>query len=123
MRLKHSEFNNPDNYSTDHEYQSVLKVFTGPYITWEPEIKVFPLKKSYKSVVLASDGLWDELERQEVAELFKSNETAKMPKVLIERALEKAAQQAKTTVQGLRDIPHGKKRKLHDDITVIVVDL
>jgi len=26
-------------------------------------------------------------------------------------------------VQGLRDIPHGKKRKLHDDITVVVVDL
>lgn len=84
---------------------------------------MFPLKKSSKSVILASDGLWDELERQEVAELFKSNEKAQMPKILIERALSKAADAAKTTVQGLREIPAGKKRKLHDDITVVVVDL
>ena len=58
-------------------------MFTGPYITWEPEIKVFPLKESYKSVILASDGLWDELESQQVAELFKNNPVSKMPKILI----------------------------------------
>lgn len=48
---------------------------------------VFPLKKSYKSIVIASDGLWDELERQEVAELFKSNPIKQMPNILIERAM------------------------------------
>ena len=58
-----------------------------------------------------------------MAELFKSNPVKEMPKVLIERALEKAAKDANMTVQGLRDTPQGKKRKLHDDITVVVVDL
>lgn len=43
LRLKHQEFNNPKNYSTDQDYQSILKTFTGPYITWEPEIKVINL--------------------------------------------------------------------------------
>lgn len=64
LRLKHSEFNNPQNFSSDHDYQSVLKTFTGPYINWEPEIKVIPLEKSFKAIVLATDGLWDELQRQ-----------------------------------------------------------
>ena len=48
LRLKHSEFNNPEKFTTEHDYQSQLKVFTGPYITWEPEIKVFDLKKTHK---------------------------------------------------------------------------
>lgn len=64
LRLKYSEFNNPEGLSSDQDYQSPLKVFTGPYVNWEPEIKVFPLKKSDQSVILASDGLWDELQRQ-----------------------------------------------------------
>lgn len=84
---------------------------------------MFPLKKSYKSIILASDGLWDELQRQEVAELFKSNPVGQMPKVLIDRAIEVAARNANMTAQSLREIPQGKKRKLHDDITVVVVDL
>ena len=81
------------------------------------------MKENHKSLILASDGLWDELERQEVAELFKNNSVQQMSKVLIERAMEKAASSAEKTVQQLRDIPAGKKRKLHDDITVVVVDL
>lgn len=59
LRLKHEEFNNPRGFSTDQDYQASLTTFTGPYITSEPEINVFPLKKSFKSIILASDGLWD----------------------------------------------------------------
>ena len=46
-----------------------------------------------------------------------------MPKILIDRAMQKAASDASKTVEELRSIPAGKKRKLHDDITVVVVDL
>ena len=42
---------------------------------------------------------------------------------MIERTLEKAATTVNSTVKDLRDIPAGKKRKIHDDITVVVVDL
>ena len=46
-----------------------------------------------------------------------------MPQILIERAMQKAALDAKSTVDQIRAIPAGKKRKIHDDITVIVADL
>ena len=55
--------------------------------------------------------------------MFRSNPTKKMPEILIERTLEKAANTVNSTVKDLRDIPAGKKRKIHDDITVVVVDL
>ena len=61
LRLKHPEFNNPEKIPSENEYQNPLKTFTGNYITWEPEIKVFELNKKHRWIVLATDGLWDEL--------------------------------------------------------------
>jgi serine/threonine protein phosphatase PrpC len=49
------------------EYQSPLKNFSGNYISAVPEIRVFELDDKHRSIVLASDGLWDKLGRQEVA--------------------------------------------------------
>lgn len=46
-----------------------------------------------------------------------------MPNLLIEKCLEKAANETKSTVDAIRKIPQGKKRKIHDDITVVVIDL
>ena len=34
LRLKHPEFNNPENHTPDHDFQNPLKTFTGNYITW-----------------------------------------------------------------------------------------
>ena len=34
LRLKHAEFNNPEGLTSEHDYQTPLKTFTGPYITW-----------------------------------------------------------------------------------------
>ena len=42
---------------------------------------------------------------------------------MIEKCLEKAAQDNKMTVEEIKKKPQGKKRKIHDDITIIVVDL
>lgn len=67
FRLKYAEFNNPKNYPSEMEYQSPLKNFSGNYITAIPEVKSFDITKKHRSVVLASDGLWDKLGRQEVA--------------------------------------------------------
>jgi len=38
-------------------------------------------------VLLASDGLWDELGLQEVAQTFKNNPVDKVPGALIQRCL------------------------------------
>ncbi len=50
---------------------------------------------------MATDGLWDELERQEVAELSKGKEIKLLPTMLISRALEKAAESAGMTLEEL----------------------
>ena len=48
--------------------------YTGPYITHEPEITVIDLTKDDQYLILASDGLWDEIKRKEAATLVKSDE-------------------------------------------------
>lgn len=42
---------------------------------------------------------------------------------MISQALEKAASSAGMSLEELEKIPKGKTRKIHDDITVIVLDL
>lgn len=81
------------------EYQSPLKNFSGNYITAIPEVKSFDLNSKHRSVILASDGLWDKLGRQEVAEVFKKYPIKEVPAVLIRKCLQKAAEETKLTVE------------------------
>ena len=41
--------------------------FNGPYVKSEPQIKVFELEADSKSIVVASDGVWDFLDKNTVA--------------------------------------------------------
>lgn len=41
--------------------------FHGPYIKCEPDIKIFPILSDYKTIVVASDGVWDFLNKNLVA--------------------------------------------------------
>ena len=38
-------------------------------VTYEPEIKTFPLTKNEKVVVIGSDGVWDRFDNKEVARI------------------------------------------------------
>ena len=69
-----------------------MKTFTGNYITADPEIKIIPLNKKQKWVILGSDGLWDELGRQEVAEECKKTKVKNLAPKLIEKCLERASE-------------------------------
>ena len=42
--------------------------FNGPYIKAEPDIKIFAIKNKFERIVLASDGVWDFLNKNVVAE-------------------------------------------------------
>lgn len=42
--------------------------FNGPYITCEPDIKIFPIFNDFQTIVVASDGVWDFLKKNKVAE-------------------------------------------------------
>ena len=63
LRLKHAEFN-LHTYSPDLGYRNPIPKYGGPYITHEPDIQVFDLNKEDAWIVLASDGLWDEIPRK-----------------------------------------------------------
>ncbi len=69
FRLKYPEFNNPNKLPVEKGYASEIPNFNGPYITSKPDIKVFELTKKDKYLIMASDGLWDELDKNEVAEI------------------------------------------------------
>jgi len=45
-------------------FPHAIKTFTGPYITHKPDIKSFEINKDDKYLILASDGLWDELNNE-----------------------------------------------------------
>lgn len=59
--LKYKEFNEFEHMPKDSEHPKPVNNFTGAYITHKPEIQVFELDKNDKFVILATDGLWDEL--------------------------------------------------------------
>jgi integrin-linked kinase-associated serine/threonine phosphatase 2C len=39
-------------------------------VTYEPEIKAFPVSKEDKFLVIASDGLWDRISNDEVTRII-----------------------------------------------------
>ena len=66
FRLKYREFNFHE-FSKEHGFRRSIPQFTGPYITHEPEIQVFELTDQDRYLVLACDGLWDEMSRKQAA--------------------------------------------------------
>ena len=66
FRLKKAEFNN-HSYSRDLGYRNAIPAYNGPYITHVPDIQVHDLTKEDTWLVLATDGLWDEINRKKAA--------------------------------------------------------
>lgn len=118
FRLKYKEFN------TLPATQSIAAYKQGPYITHEPDIRVFNIQKKHKYIVMGCDGLWDELSKGEVTFVVKNNLTKDAPKELLRESLERAARNKKMSVDELKKVEEGsKRRKLHDDISIIGINL
>lgn len=73
LRLKSADFNF-HSFPPDLGYRMPIPKFNGPYITYEPEIQVINLTKEDQFLILASDGLWDEISRKKAAELVKGKD-------------------------------------------------
>lgn len=69
LRLKKSEFNS-HQFEKEYGYRRPIPKFTGPYISCEPDVQTFDLTKEDAWLVLASDGLWDEIKRKQVPEIL-----------------------------------------------------
>eukprot|EP00755_Sulcionema_specki_P007851 Sspe_Gene.39342::Locus_18979_Transcript_1_1_Confidence_1.000_Length_2106::g.39342::m.39342 len=123
--LKHAEYSFPP-------FQQFL-----PYITCVPVVTKHTLSDGDHSLVLASDGLYNMLSNQEVVEVAHKGilmfadsmhvDKSLRPdpaKMLVESALQKVASAQSITIRMLQQTPSGPtRRRLHDDITVIVVEL
>eukprot|EP01059_Diplonema_ambulator_P030651 TRINITY_DN5331_c1_g2_i2.p1 TRINITY_DN5331_c1_g2~~TRINITY_DN5331_c1_g2_i2.p1 ORF type:complete len:500 (+),score=63.50 TRINITY_DN5331_c1_g2_i2:309-1808(+) len=91
-----------------------------PYITSDPVITVHPLSDGDLSLVMASDGLYNLLDNQKVAELALREAKAGG---LVDAAVDRAAEVVGMTTRMVRQIPPGRERRqVHDDITVLIVD-
>lgn len=73
LELKHKEFNNPHNFGMDRGYSLQIQNYNGPYISHVPDVKIFDLKVEDRYLILSSDGMWDELKKDQVSKVVKTN--------------------------------------------------
>ncbi|CAI9118786.1 OLC1v1020396C1 [Oldenlandia corymbosa var. corymbosa] len=105
----------------------VRNLVSPPYISVQPSLKVHEISNSDLFVVLGSDGLFDFFTNEEVVKLvhsyISSYPNGDPAKYLVEQLLIRAANSAGFTIEELQSIPAGRRRKYHDDITVMVIIL
>ncbi|XP_022947914.1 probable protein phosphatase 2C 40 isoform X3 [Cucurbita moschata] len=105
----------------------VRNLISPPYISTQPALSVHRISKSDCFVIVGSDGLFDFFGNDEAVNLVHSyilsNPTGDPAKYLLEQLLLKAADCAGFSKEELITIPAGRRRKYHDDVTVIVIIL
>jgi serine/threonine protein phosphatase PrpC len=101
--------------------------WTPPYVSAIPEVASIALNRLDHFLVLASDGLWDVFENEEVVSLVagwreEGREGGAIATLLVEAALERVADSLGMSVEELGRVKEGReRRRKHDDITVVVV--
>merc|ERR1712096_211848 len=102
-----------DFYLKDHKYSdNAPKLLTPPYIKWEPELIEYSISKDDKYLVLATDGLWDNLSGKQVFDYINnnidSNNIAEDLKLL---SLRKSIENYNIDMNMLMNIPYGSDRR------------
>jgi len=124
--MKHEGFNNPSNLSREYGFYRKFEIFKGNYVTHKPEISVFDVEKDDKYLVLSTDGMWDELSRDDVRLIIeggKGKNKQNITEELLNLALKKAAEKKNITEEEIKAIKVGSRRDHHDDMTIVIVDL
>ncbi|GMI72156.1 hypothetical protein like AT3G16560 [Hibiscus trionum] len=105
----------------------VRNLISPPYISTEPSLNVLKISRSDHFVIVGSDGLFDFFSNEEAVKLvhayISSNPSGDPAKFLVEQLVIKAARSAGFSKEELLNIPAGRRRKYHDDVTVIVIIL
>ena len=109
-----------------------MKTFTGPYINHRPVLTSFDYKNqetkkfNYSHLLLATDGLWDELNDEEVHSVAKKHVSSgdkvqKMSHKYFMAAMEKIKYRNNMSYENL--VGTYNRRDLHDDISYVVINL
>ncbi|MED6188916.1 hypothetical protein PIB30_090580 [Stylosanthes scabra] len=98
-----------------------------PYITCCPSLHHHRLTPNDKFLLLSSDGLFQYFTNEEALSkveyfvgMFPDRDPAQL---LIEEALNRAANKAGMNLNELLDIPQGERRLYHDDISIVIISL
>lgn len=96
-------------------------MFTGPYIDATPLVTHFGLKQEHKSLLLATDGLWDELDQKQIHSVFRRG-GKDFGKRVFDEAMDIILKRTRLpSIHELAKVPY--RRDLHDDITLIHLNL
>ncbi|KAK9281412.1 hypothetical protein L1049_004313 [Liquidambar formosana] len=102
-------------------------VGNAPYVSYIPSVCHHRLSSSDRFLVLSSDGLYQYFSNEEVVAhvtWFMENVPEGDPaQYLIAELLFRAAKKNGMDFHELLDIPHGDRRKYHDDVSVMVISL
>ncbi|PON88316.1 Protein phosphatase [Trema orientale] len=105
----------------------VQNLISPPYVSTQPSLNVHRISKGDHFAIVGSDGLFDFFSNDEAVELVNSyilgNPYGDPAKFLVEQLVIKAANRAGFSMEELMDIPAGRRRKYHDDVTVMVIIL
>ncbi|KAL3626510.1 hypothetical protein CASFOL_030059 [Castilleja foliolosa] len=105
----------------------VRDLISPPYVSLEPSLSAHEVSISDHFVVLGSDGLFDFFTNDEVVKLvsyyIRRNPFGDPAMFLVEQLAARAADSAGFSMEELMSIPAGRRRKYHDDVTVIVIVL
>lgn len=105
----------------------VRNLLSPPYVSVQPSLYMHEISSSDHFVILGSDGLFDFFTNDEAVKLVHSYISTKPSgdpaKYLLEQLVLKAACSAGFSTEELMSVPAGRRRKYHDDVTVIVIIL
>lgn len=105
----------------------VSNLCSPPYIYTHPFTMDHRVSENDLFVVLGSDGLFDFFQNEEVVHLvhlfIMNNPFGDPAKHLIELLVLRAAESAGFSTEELMRVPAGRRRKYHDDVTIIVIIL
>lgn len=90
-------------------------------ITAEPSLSVRKLESDDLFLILASDGLWENLSDETAAEIVYRSPRVGIAKRLARAGIEEAARKRGLRYEDLSLLEKELRRHIHDDITVIVI--
>ncbi|KAK1390475.1 PPM-type phosphatase domain-containing protein [Heracleum sosnowskyi] len=98
-----------------------------PYVSTQPSLCIHEISNADRFIILGSDGLFDFFTNDEIVKLVHSYilcyPYGDPAKFLLEQLVLRAADCAGFSTEELMSIPAGRRRKYHDDVTVIVIML
>ncbi|CAI5985034.1 unnamed protein product [Closterium sp. NIES-64] len=122
--LKHKEFQQPPlprRFRLDHLGSPSGVALRRPLLRSDPSVVQVRIGEEDRFVILASDGLWEHMSRAEAVKMVDSRPRQGIAHYLARTAVLRAARKVGLTLLELRLLDPVHRRKVYDDITVVVV--